>query len=51
MWVYTVEYIDNRYNRIRDYVLANNEEECMKKFKMHHPNENGHIVDWQRINY
>ena len=51
MYIYTVEYFNNEYARFRDYVLAENDEECMNKFKMHRPNEKGFIIDWKRIDY
>lgn len=50
-FLYKVEYLNNRYDRVNDYVLAKNKEECMEKFKMHHPYENGFIVNWQRVDY
>lgn len=51
MYIYTVEYLNNKYNRIRDYIIAKDEEECMSKFNMHHTNTNGFIVNWQKIDY
>ena len=46
MYMYTVEYLNNRYDRTRDYILAETDEECINKFKEYHLNETGHIVDW-----
>lgn len=53
MYIYTVSYLSDDYNRIYDYVLAANDRECMDKFNAHHPdaNEEGYIVDWHRIDY
>lgn len=51
MYLYTVEYLNDEYNRLRDNVLAQNDEECINKFKMHHPYENGFIINWQRVDY
>ena len=51
MYIYTVEYLDDEYNRVSDYVLAENDNECMDKFNKHHPDEDGFIVDWETVNY
>lgn len=51
MYMYTVEYLNDKYDRVRDYVLAENDEECMNKFKAHHSDDEGFIVNWQAIDY
>ena len=50
-YLYTVEYLNDRCDRVEVYILAKNDKECMNKFKIHHPDENGYIVNWQRIDY
>lgn len=49
--LFTVEYLNNEYDRVRDYVLAKDKEECIQKFKKHHPGEDGFIVNWQVVDY
>ena len=53
MWLYKVEYYDERCNRVFDYILAKDSEEAMEKFNKVHPSpdERGMVVDWQHIDY
>lgn len=52
--LYEVEYYDDKGNRIRDNVLAKNDNECMIKFKKHHTEKeikHSYIVNWHRVDY
>lgn len=53
MWLYKVEYYDERCNRVYDYILAKDSEEAMEKFNKLHPspNERGMIVNWEYIDF
>lgn len=49
--LYVVCYCNDRFDACFDNVLAESEEECMRKFSEHHPEEKGVIIDWKRIDY
>lgn len=53
-YLYTVEYYDNKNDRVRDYVLGTDKGGAMEKFAKRHTEEEtkyAHIVNWQRVDY
>lgn len=52
-WLYTIEYYNDRGDKVRDYVLAKDKQHAMEKFAKHHPgfDDYAHFVNWKRIDY